>query len=342
MRILIIRTSAMGDVVHSLPTLRALRRHFPRATIGWVIERPFAPLLATDPDLDVILEVRLRVWRKSLASRATRRDLAQAVRALRAFGADVVLDLMGNHKAGAIAAFSGCGRRIGLRRRDRREPSSAVWINEPVRAIGTHSVERALSMAAALGADVESPDFGAEKLRLAGRTSSDYESGGPAPPYAVIHPGTARPDKCYPASLWGTVAKLLAANTGLRILISIGPGEEHLGEQVLEASRGAGGTARLAAEPSLSSLVALLGGADLVLAGDTGPMHLAHALGTPVLALMGPTEPDVHGPYGAPDRVLRTAPSPASWTEIEPQRVVDKAMDLLAPRERDSALAPEM
>ena len=328
MKILIIRTSAMGDIVHSLPTLRALRRRFPQATIGWVIERSFAPLLANDPDLDVVLEVRLRVWRRSLASRGTRRDLGQAVRAFRAFGADVVLDLMGNHKAGAIAAFSSCRRRIGLCRRDRRESSSAVWINEPVAAIGPHSVERALSMAAALGVDVESPVFGAEKLRLAGRTSSNDESEGPAPPYAVIHPGTARPDKCYPACRWGTVAKLLAVKTGWPILISIGPGEEHLGEEVLEASRGTDGTATLAPEPSMPSLVTLLDGADLVLAGDTGPLHLAHALGTPVLALMGPTEPEVHGPYGAPDRVLRVAPG--SLTELEPQRVVEKAMDLLS------------
>ncbi len=313
MRILIIRTSALGDVVHGLPTLRALRDSLPQATIGWVVERPFAPLLANDPDLDVVIEVRMRVWRRSLASRRTRRDLGQAVRAFRAFRADVVLDLMGNHKAGAIAAFSGCRRRIGLRRRDRRESSSALWINEPVAAIGPHSVERALSMAEALGADVESPVFGAEKLRLAGRRSSNDESEGPAPPYAVIHPGTARPDKCYPASHWGTVAKLLAAKTGWPILISIGPGEERLGDELLEAGHG---TATLAPEPSLPSLVTLLSGADLVLAGDTGPLHLAHALGTPVLALMGPTEPEVHGPYGAPDRVLRAAPSQGSLSEL--------------------------
>lgn len=323
MKVLIIRTSAMGDIVHSLPTLRALRRGFPKATIGWVVEDVFAPLLVNDPDLDTVIEVRLRAWRKSLASRDTHRDIRQAGRALRVFGADVVLDLMGNHKAGAIAAWSGCRRRVGLCRRDRREPSSAVWINEPVAAIGPHSVDRALSMAAALDADVGTPVFGAEKLRLAGGAACGDDSS----PYAVIHPGTAQPGKCYPPQHWGAVAKLLAAETDWPVRISIGPGEESLGYEVLEAS---GGTATLAAEPSLASLVTLLGDANLVLAGDTGPLHLAHALGTPVLALMGPTEPEVHGPYGAPDLVLRADTAQGSLRGIAPREVLVKTMNLLA------------
>ena len=296
-RILLVRTSALGDIIHCLPVLRALRRHYPKAEIGWVVEAGFAPLLDRDPDLDRVFEVKTKSWRRISAAATTSKEVPATIRAIRDFSADVVLDLMGNHKGGAIAKLSGVKRRIGLARIHRREPSSAAWINEEVEPIGVHRVDRALTMAVAIGADASAPDFGPQKLLCAAADSSPpHES-----PYLVIHPGAAWPNKRYAPHRWGEVASSLHATTGMRVLISAGPGEEDLGSQVVEASAGA---ARMADDRSLRDLVALLNGAALVLAGDTGPLHLAHALGRPVVAGMGPTDPATPGPYGAPERVV--------------------------------------
>ena len=114
MRVLIVRTSALGDVVHALPVLTALRRQLPEARIGWVVEEGMAPLLAGHPDLDELFVVRLRQWRK--VSRRGLAELGGFVSELRRFAADVALDLMGNHKAGAISRLSGARTRIGFAR----------------------------------------------------------------------------------------------------------------------------------------------------------------------------------------------------------------------------------
>ena len=130
MRILIVRTSAMGDIVHCLPVLIALRRHLPEAKIAWVVERTFAPLLEGHPDIDELILVRLREWRKQPLSAAVLREVATFRQTLRRFAPDVALDLMGNHKGGAIAWLSGAKRRLGAARSLRREASSAIWLNE--------------------------------------------------------------------------------------------------------------------------------------------------------------------------------------------------------------------
>src|ERR1700687_4087831 len=142
-RILLVRTSSLGDVVHSLPVLAALRRHLPRARLGWVVEEPFAPLLAGHPDLDQLVVVRLRQWGQRPLAARTLAETAGFLAALDRFAPQVVLDLMGNHKAAVIAALSLAPRRIGHAPGGRREPSSALWLSERVPADGTHAGDRA-------------------------------------------------------------------------------------------------------------------------------------------------------------------------------------------------------
>lgn len=296
MRILLIRTSALGDIVHCLPALRTIRHQLPDAHIGWVVEEVFLPLLARDPDLDEVIPVGLRPWRKRAFSPRTWRQAFAAVRSLRRFRADAVLDLMGNHKAGVLAALSGCRRRIGLERKDRREPSSAIWLSETVPATGRHAVDRALAVVSGLGLQPEFRGFGARELAAAGSWTD-----APSEPYVVIHPGAAWPNKCYPADKWAEVATALTDRTGWRVLLSIGPGEEDLATEIEARS---GGAARRSGAAGLEQLVGLLAGARLVLGGDTGPTHLAHALGVPSLFLHGPTDPATHGPYGSPERAI--------------------------------------
>src|SRR3954447_16380318 len=166
MRVLIVRTSALGDVVHALPVLTALRRQLPEARIGWVVEAGVAPVLAGHPDLDELFIVRLRQWRRLSGGAASRNlgELGAFIRTLRRFRPDVALDLMGNHKAGVLARLSGAERRIGFARTERREPSSALWINRPTAPRGLHAVDRMLSLLDPLGILAEPADFGPAKL----------------------------------------------------------------------------------------------------------------------------------------------------------------------------------
>jgi heptosyltransferase-1 len=304
MRILLIRTSSLGDIVHCLPALRALRGRFPQAYIGWVVEDVFAPLLARDPDLDEVLEVGLRRWRRSPLDPATLREMGAGLGRLNEWGPDVVLDLMGNHKAGLLAAITSCDRRVGLGARLRRERSSAAWLSEWVEARGEHAVDRALAVAAAVSGSDRFLGFGRDQIRAAAEAAPRHRTGG----QVVIHPGAAWASKRYPADRWGRVAAAIAAATGRPIVVSAGPGEAALARQVEEAS---GGVATRADASDLPALVALLAGAALVLGGDTGPLHLAHALGVPALFLHGPTDPRTHGPYGAPERALRSETPPS-------------------------------
>ncbi len=293
-----------------------------------------APLLAGHPDLDVLIPVRLRSWRRRPFAPATLAEVARFLAALRRFQADVALDLMGNHKGGLLAALSLADHRIGLARPFRREPESAVWISLGVAPRGAHAVERALSLLAALDLSPEPADFGGEKLFAGAEPWPEHG-------FALIHPGAGWGNKVYPPARWGEVARRLGAH-GLAVKVAVAPGEERLAAAVEAASAGA---AEPVAAPDLPTLARLLRGAGIVLAGDTGPLHLAHALGTPVLALLGPTDPARHGPYhpegGAGDDALavvlpcsfchkRFDDTRACLLAIEPAAVAERALALLA------------
>jgi lipopolysaccharide heptosyltransferase I len=338
-RILLVRTSALGDVVHALPVLTALRRHLPEARIGWVAEEGMAPILQGHPDLDELLVVRLRHWRRRWyrsSAGGNLQELRAFFSALDGFAPDAVLDLMGNHKAGVISALTLSDRRIGFARRSRREPSSAIWINQPVIPRGVHAVDRMLSVLDALGLPPEPADFGGEKLfREEPAAVSEIHEG---TPFVLLHPGAGWANKRYPPAWWGEAARQLHAATGVPTWVAVAPGEEELAAGVKTTG---GEAVRTVPAPDLPTLAALLRRARLMLGGDSGPTHLAHALGTPVLMVMGPTDPERHGPYGAPDRALfrllpcsfcykRFGETKACLLEIPPRRVAERAVELLA------------
>lgn len=336
MRILVVRTSALGDVVHALPVLAALRRHLPQARIAWVVEEAMAPVLAGHPDLDELLVVRLRRWRRLSAQGL--RELGGFLSVLDRFSPDVVLDLMGNHKAGVISALTLADRRIGPARKHRREPSSAAWISQPVVPRGTHAVDRMLSLLDALGLPAEPADFGGEKLlREEPAEIREWLASHPEP-FVLLHAGAGWANKRYPPAWWGKAAQLLRAQTGLPTWVATARGEEDLAGGVEAAG---GGAARSVPAPDLAALAALIRRARLMLGGDSGPIHLAHAMGTPVLMLMGPTDPERHGPYAAPQRALykrlpcsfcyqRLEEAKACLLEIPPHRVAERAAELLS------------
>ncbi len=294
MRILILRTSAMGDIVHSLPVLAALRQDIPDAKIGWVVEHPFAPLLQGHRDLEVVFEVELRRWRKDL--REGLRSGSRVRRRIDEFNADLVLDLMGNHKAGAIAALVRAPRVLGLQREDRREPTSAMWMTETVPATGVHAVDRTLSILRGLDINPGPADFQPTEILTANEGPMP-----PADPYFVIQLGAGWVNKAYPTASWAEVAQQLASDTGLSGYLAYGPGDQQLAEETIASSSGG----LIGSVPSgLGNLGQWLRTAKLVLGSDTGPVHLAHALGTPVLMVMGPTDPLRHGPYLMPHNTV--------------------------------------
>jgi heptosyltransferase I len=330
LRVLIVRTSALGDVVHALPVLTALRRHLPEAKIGWVVEEGMAPVVGGHPDLDEMIVVSLRRWRK--VSRQGLGELGGFLSELRRFSADVALDLMGNHKAGVIARLSGARTRIGFARAHRREPSSALFINRPVVPRGLHAVDRMLSLLDPLGLPSEPADFGPEKLF---REEPALEIPGP---FALLHPGAGWANKRYPPAWWGETAQLLQAETGLPTWVAAARGEEELAAEVAAAGAGA---ARVVPAPDLPTLAALIRRARLMLGGDTGPSHLARALGTPLVMVMGPTDPERHGPYGDPEAAVykrlpcsfcyrRLPEIKACMLEVPPRRVVARAVAALS------------
>jgi heptosyltransferase-1 len=337
-RILIVRTSAMGDIVHALPVLTALRRHLPKARIGWVVEESMAPLLQGHPDLDELLVVRLRRWRRYRRSLAAQSlgELRAFLSSLNRFAPDAVLDLMGNHKAGVISALTLADRRIGFARAARREPSSAIWISQPMVPRGIHAVDQMLSLLDALDLPAEPADFGPEKLfREEPATARPI---GAEEAFVLLHPGAGWANKRYPPAWWGEAAQRLHAASGVPTWVAVARGEEDLAAGV----QAAGGEAvRLVPAPDLPTLAALIRAARLMLGGDSGPTHLAHALGTPVLMVMGPTDPERSGPYGAPERALfrrlpcsfcyqRLAETKACLLEVPPHRVAARAVELLS------------
>lgn len=339
MNVLLVRTSALGDVVHALPVLAALRRHRPEARIAWAVEETFAPLLEGHPDLAATIPVATRRWRRWRQPGGVARamgEIRRARRALRAFGADVAIDLMGNHKGGWIARMSGARQVIGAPRAARREPASALWIGRTTPVGAAHAVDRMLELLAPLGIDAAEAgaevDFGAARLLPSAVAAPRARAGDR--PSVLIQAGAGWGNKRYPAAWWGEVAKRLRQRVEAEISVLVVPGEEGLAQAVVAAGDGAVTPVEAGPWPTL---VALLRGCRLLLGGDTGPLHLAHALGTPVLCVMGPTDPARTGPYGAPERALwhplpcsfcykRFGETKACLLAIPPEAVADRAV----------------
>lgn len=330
--VLLIRTSALGDIVQALPIVSAIRRHRPGWQISWVVEQSFAPLLEQHRDVRRLITVRTKQWRHKPLSRGTLGDLRRLRREMRASGAEVALDVMGNHKSAAIARLSGCPVRIGLAPSQRREPSSALWLSHRCHAIGEHAVERALSVLTPLGIPTDDVHFDGD--RLCSEAISPLSAEGP---YIVLLPGAGWANKEYPPGRWGQVGAAIAAETGVRVVAITGPGEEELGALTAAASRG---QVEAIDSPSLPGLAAALRGADLVLGGDTGPVHLAHALETPVVCVMGPTDPRLHGPWQALGSVVEK-PLPCSYCHkrldsprlcllgLPPEALIERSLEIL-------------
>jgi heptosyltransferase-1 len=345
-RLLIVRLSAMGDVIHTLPAAQALREKFPEAMIGWVIEERWAELLcapgtplrgprsAQRPLVDWVHPVNLPGWRKSLFTLSTLQQIARVWNDVRSARYDVAVDLQGAIRSAGLARWSGA--RVVYGAAEPRESPASLWYTRRAVARGTHVVEQTLSVAEAVAtSELRVPRVELPCDPLTEESISQDLAQHGLGEYAILNPGAGWGAKRWPAQRYGEVARQLAKD-GLRCLVNFGPGEEELFQEVNAAS---GGVVR-PTKASITALIALTRRARLFLGGDTGPMHLAAALRVPVVAIFGPTDPARNGPYGTRSIVLRNPASPTSHArvakpdegmlEIGVDAVVDTARTLLA------------
>ena len=344
-RLLIVRLSAMGDVIHTLPAVQALREAFPNSMIGWVIEERWAELLcapgtprrgprsAQRPLVDWVHPVNLTGWRKSLFTVSTLQQIAKIWNDVRSARYDVVVDLQGAMRSAVLARWSGARMVYGAA--EPRESPASLWYTRRVVARGAHVIEQYLSVAEAVAQrkmKVPRVEFPMDPA-IEESTSQGLAQRGVGE-YAILNPGAGWGAKRWPAERYGRVARALAAD-GVHAILNYGPGEEDLARAAEAASEG---TAR-AMKCSISELIALTRRARLFIGGDTGPMHLAAALQVPVVAIFGPTDPARNGPFGTRSIVLRSPASPTTHArraqpdegllEITVDSVVDAARRLL-------------
>lgn len=317
-RLLIVRLSAMGNVIHTLPAAQALRDAFPQATIGWLIEERWAELLcapgtarrgarsAGRPLADWVHTVSLAAWRKSLFTLPTLMQIAKVWNDVRAARYPVAIDLQGAIRSALLARFSGAQVIFGSS--EPRESPASLWYTRRAIARGAHVIEQNLSIAEALaGRKLRLPAVQLPRDQQAEQEVDRRVSQAGGGDFAILNPGAGWGAKRWPAERYGRVALELAAN-GVRPFVNYGPGEDDLAREVEAASAGTAKAVRL----SITELIALTRRAKLFVGGDTGPLHLAAALQVPVVAIFGPTDPARNGPYATRSVVLRNPASPTT------------------------------
>lgn len=328
-RLLIVRLGSMGDVIHALPAATLLRRAFPAATLGWLVEERWAELLCAPrvprrgprgpgrPLLDAVHVVNTLGWRSALFSEETWKEVATAWHEVRAAGYELAVDFQGAVRTALIARWAGARSCVGFE--NPREHLASLFYTRTVEVEDTHVVEQNAALAAAvaggLPAEIPAVEFpldpAAEEVceRQLRKCSGQQ--------FAILNPGAGWEGKQWPPERYGEVARGLLAR-GLRSLVNFGPGEEPLARAVQAAAAGAAE----AVACSVSELIAFTRRARLFVGGDTGPMHLAAALGVPVVALFGPTNPARNGPFGGRSAVLR---SPLSFSSDSAERAAARS-----------------
>ena len=292
MRILIVKLGSIGDIVHTLPALAAIRRALPNSEISWVVERRSSEILKDNPILDRLIEVDTKALRRGLMSGETLRAPRQQLRLLRASAFDLALDFQGLLKSATVARLSGARRIFGFDTSGLREPASRFLLHEKISIPPyLHVIRKNLTLAkAALGISVSDAEKDFEfpiAIHQVHQQEAHHAASGTDGRYAILNPAGGWPTKLWSAEKFGALADELWNHFGLHSLVSYGPGEEDMANVVLSAARS--GKAR-AVTLSLKGFHALAKGAQIYVGGDTGPTHLAVAARTPIVGLFGPTE----------------------------------------------------
>jgi heptosyltransferase I len=289
MKVLIVKLGSIGDVVHTLPALAALRAAMPQAEISWVVERQSSEILKDNPLLDRLIEVDTKALRRGLMSGETLRAPRQQLRRLRASAFDIALDFQGLLKSASIARLSGARRVFGYSRTGLREPASAIILSKRVAVPrNIHVIRKSLLLLqGALGVPV--PEALSFPINVGPKEKAEAEQTAAAAGgnYAILNPGGGWPTKLWSVDRFGKLADLLWSSYRISSLVTYGPGEFELAESVRRSSSSG------KAQPvnlSLKAFYSLAQAARVYVGGDTGPTHIAVAAGTPIVGLFGPTE----------------------------------------------------
>ncbi len=283
-KFLVVRLSSLGDLVHTIPAVAALRAAFPAAQIDWLVDRRWSPLV----EMVICIDHAIPLDRSP-------RDVFALIARLRREHYKCALDLQGRYRSAVLGWLSGAPRRIGRAAEATREPGAALFYTDRAVPTGRHIVDMTVDLAVRVGAKPEPvPQF---PLRVPAAALQAVREKlareGIAGPYVVISPGGGWKSKCWPPERFGALAAEIYRAHNLPSVVNIAPGEENIAREIIRA-------AAPVETPALSfdipELAALLAQARLVIAGDTGPLHLAAALGTRVIGLFGPTNPARNGP----------------------------------------------
>lgn len=293
-RFLIVRLGSLGDIIHTLPASAALRDSFPNAQIDWVVESHWVPILDGNPDLNSVIPL----------DRSSTASVLDSVACLRSAHYTSALDFQSLYKSALLARAAAAKEVLGFDWDYAREAPASLLYSRRIHPSGAHKVDHNLALAEAAGAKRAAPRFTLPQSREADQWISEQLDRYGLSDFHVICPGGGWRSKCWPAQRFGELHRELARSYGLRGVVSFGPGEDALAKEVIDA---AGDPAPIALAMDLPQLTELLRRAKFVVAADTGPLHLAAALGTAVVGLYGPTNPARNGPYGNRSVVVRKA-----------------------------------
>lgn len=298
-RFLVVRLGSLGDIVHTFPAVAALRESFPKAEIAWLTHPRWSELVSRSGLASDIFLVDLRKW-------ASVRDVLTRVRKTNWTAA---IDYQGLWKSALLPFLGGVSKRIGFSRETIRESGVPILYSERVKSTSAHIAEQNGELTSRAGAARPVAEFALRVFPEERRLVLGELSAQGLTEYVVLSPGGGWRSKCWPADRFGALCEKIFSEMKMRCVINFGPREEDLAQEVRAAS---GGAAPVLYSGALGPLMALLKNAKCVVAGDTGPLHLAVALQTPAVAVFGPTDPARNGPYPAGDIVLRATDAAAN------------------------------
>jgi heptosyltransferase I len=302
-RILIIKPSALGDIVLALPALSALKHSFQGASISWLVRPEFAPLITGHPYIsDIILFDRKRLS-KWWCCPASFRSLRLLIKQLRAGQFDLVFDFQGLFRTGYFAWVTGCKKRFGMV--GAREFAHLFYTDKISQdASNIHLVDYYLKMAAAAGTKLGDIEFKLpEDVKAEKQIDKLLKSLGVGGKYAVFVPGAAQPNKRWPIERFAKLAEKISSRFGMQVVATGSQGEreyiETIGNRIIN----------LAGKTTVRELVPLMRKTSLVVSNDTGPGHIAAAVGVPIVMIFGPTNPARVCPYKRPQCVVAVEPT---------------------------------
>lgn len=291
-RFLVVRLGSLGDIVHTFPAVAGLRNSFPRAEIIWLTHPRWVNLVASS-------SLATGIWPVDSRNLA---GVRQTIAKIRAQKWDLAIDYQGLWKSALLPFLAGVPKRIGFSSESIREFGVPILYTDRVRARATHIADQNGELSLRAGAQNA---VGPVKLKVSEtdcqRVQSDLAVAG-IERYVVLSPGGGWRSKCWPAERFGELCQKIRDELNVRCVINYGPGDESLSAAVKSAS---GNADPILYDGELGQLMALLQGAQCVVGGDTGPLHLAIALGTKAVAIFGPTNPARNGPYPPQHFVLR-------------------------------------